>query len=131
MKMDGSVLQEKQFLKILGRFSLLNSTGAPCIVSIAKTASKKVGALLYFLSFFFLSLLFMSVNVQYTLAWNTVVMFGLVLLTVTWICQINYRNRYVGVLVVPLLPLLNPSTLHSLICCSMKFLFSEVAFLSL
>ena len=86
VKMDGSILQEKQFLKILGRFSLLNSTGTPCIVSIAKTASKKVGTLLYFLSFFFLSLLVTSVNVQYTFAWNTVVMFGLVLLTVTWIC---------------------------------------------
>ena len=41
-------------------------------------------------------------------AWNTVVMSGLVLLTATWNCQIIYKKGYAGLMVLHMLPLLNP-----------------------
>ena len=44
------------------------------IVSIAKTASKKIGTLICLMKFFLLKLLFISVNLPYGLVWNTVVM---------------------------------------------------------
>ena len=39
---------------------------------------------------------------------NTVVMSWLVLLIATWNCWISYKNGYAGLLVLYLLPLLNP-----------------------
>ena len=39
-------------------------------------------------------------------------MSGLVLLVATWNCWISYRNGYIGLLVLHLLPLLNPGTHH-------------------
>ena len=45
VKMDGSVLQEKWSFKMLGlTFSSKLGWGS-CIISIAKTASKKIGAM--------------------------------------------------------------------------------------
>ena len=59
-------------------------------------------------SFFLLRLLCISINLPYNHAWNTVVMSGLVLLVATWICWISYKNKYAGLLVLHLQPLLNP-----------------------
>ena len=56
------------------------------IVSIAKTASKKIRALVHFMKFFLLKLLFISTSPPYSLAWNTVVVSGLVLIAATWNC---------------------------------------------
>ena len=53
------------------------------IISVAKTASKKIGALIR------------SMN-------------GLVLLVATLNCWRSYKNRYKELLVLPLLPVLNP-----------------------
>ena len=50
----------------------------------------------------------MSINLPYSLAWNTVVKSGQMLLAVTWICGMNYRNGYVGLLVQHMLPPLKP-----------------------
>ena len=47
-------------------------------------------------SFSLLRLLFISINLPYGLAVDTVVIYGLVLLIGTWICHISYRNEYVG-----------------------------------
>ena len=44
----------------------------------------------------------------YIHVWNTVVMSGLVSLIATWKCQTSYKNKYAGLLVLHLLPLLNP-----------------------
>ena len=54
-------------------------------MSIAKTATKKIGALINVkvLKFFLLRLLCMSINLPDSLAWNTVVMSGLVVLAAT------------------------------------------------
>ena len=104
--MDGSVLEEKSSFKMLGlTFSPKLHLGA-YIISVAKTASKEIGALIQ-------SRKFLSPEAALYLykcghAWNTVVMSGLVLLLATWSCWISYKNGYTGLLVLYLLPLLNP-----------------------
>ena len=51
VKMDGSVLEEKSSFKMLGlTFSSKLDLGS-CIISIAKTASKKIGALIRSMKF--------------------------------------------------------------------------------
>ena len=90
--MDGSVLEEKSSFKMLG---LTFSSKLDCgsyIVSIAETASKKIGPLIRSK---------VSINLPYGHAF----MSELVLLVATWNC---YRNGYAGLLVLHLLPLLNP-----------------------
>ena len=64
--------------------------------------------LLRCLSFFLMSLFYISINLPYSHVWNNVVMSGLVFLVATWNCGISYRNRYAGQLVLRLLPLMNP-----------------------
>ena len=51
VKLDGSVFEEKSSFKILGVISLLNWIGELFIISIAKTASKKIGALIHSMKF--------------------------------------------------------------------------------
>ena len=48
----------------------------------------------------------MSINLPYGHIWNTVVRSRLVLLLATWNCWIT--NKYVGLLLLCLVPLLNP-----------------------
>ena len=57
------------------------------IISIAKTASKKIGAVICSMKF-----LCISINLPYGHTWNTVVMPGLVLLVATCNCWISYKN---------------------------------------
>ena len=49
-------------------------------------------------------LLYMSITLPYGLIWNIVVMSGLVLVAATWNCYISYKGKYVGQLVLHLLP---------------------------
>ena len=66
VKMDGSALEEKSSFKMLGvSFSSKMNLGS-YIVSIAKTASKKLGTFLR--SLYLLKLLFISINLEYGLA---------------------------------------------------------------
>ena len=90
--MDGSVLEQKLCFKMLGLTFSCKLDWGSSIISIAKSASKKIGALI----------------LPYGLAWNTVVMSGLVLLVATWIYWISYKNGYAGLLVLHSLLLLNP-----------------------
>ena len=53
------------------------------IISIAKTAFKKVAALIHSMKFFLLRLLCISINLPYRHAWNTVVTTGLLPLVAT------------------------------------------------
>ena len=87
--MDGSVLEEKSSFKMLGLTFCSKLDWGFYIVSIAKTASKKIGALVLSMKFFLLRLLCISINLAYDLVWNTVVMSGLVLLVATWNCWIT------------------------------------------
>ena len=54
------------------------------IFSIAKSASKNIGALIRFMKFFSPGLLCISVNLLYNHVWNIFVTPGLVLIVATW-----------------------------------------------
>ena len=108
VKIDGSVLEEKSFFKMLGLTSLLNSIGALTLSILLKLPLRKLEPWFVLWSFFLLRLLCISINLPYGHVWNTVVMSGLVLLVPTWNCWISYRNRYARLLVLHLLPLFNP-----------------------
>ena len=60
MKIDGSVLEKKSYFEILGLSSLQiwKLDRGPYIASIAKTASKKIGALICSIKFIFLEVAF-------------------------------------------------------------------------
>ena len=79
VNMDGSVLEEKSFLKMLGLTLSFELDWGSYVFSIAKTASKKTGTLILLESSFLLRLLCISINLPYAHVWNTVVTSGLVL----------------------------------------------------
>ena len=107
VKMDGSFFEEKTSFKMLGQsFSSKLNLGS-YIVSIDKTASKKIGSLIHSKKFF-------TPEVVFYLYKSTI-----------WPCMeycfhawagapschlgiLNYRNSYVALLVLDLRPLLNP-----------------------
>ena len=108
VKMDGSTLEGKTSFKMLGLTFSSKLDWGSYIVSIAKTASKKIGALIRSMRFLSPEVALFSISLPYGYVWNTVVMSGMVLLVATWNCWISYRNGYVGLLVLHLLSLLNP-----------------------
>ena len=75
--MDGSAFEAKSSFKL---------DWGSYIISIAKTVSKKIRALTGYKSFSFLKLIYISINLRYSHAWNTAVMSGLVSLVATWNC---------------------------------------------
>ena len=88
VKMDGSFLQEKLSFMMMGlTFSSKLDWG-----SIAKTASKKIGALICSLKIRSTRLFGISLNLPYAHVWSTVVMSGLVALVATWNCETSYKN---------------------------------------
>ena len=98
VKMGGSILEKKSSFKMLG-FTFSSKLGwGSYIISIARTASKKIGGL---------KLLRISINLPYAHVWNTVATSGLVPPVATWICYTNYKNGYAGLLVLHLLLFLN------------------------
>ena len=86
VKMDGSVLEEKSSFKMLGLTFSSKLDWGSYIISVAKTASKKIGALIRSRKFLSLEFGLISINLSYAHVWNTVVTAGLVLLVATWIC---------------------------------------------
>ena len=86
VKMDESVLEEKSSFKMLGLTFSSKLDWSSYIVSIAKTASKKIEALIRSMKFLLLRLLCISINLPYVHVWNTVVTSGLVSLVATWNC---------------------------------------------
>ena len=108
VKMDGSLLEEKTSFKMLGLTFSSKLDWGSYIVSIAKTASKKIGALIRSMKFLSPEVALYLQNLPYVHVWNTVAMSELVLVVATWNCWISYRNGYVGLLVLHLLPLLKP-----------------------
>ena len=51
VKMDGSILEEKSSFKVMGLAFFSKLDWGSYIISIAKTASKKIGALIHFMKF--------------------------------------------------------------------------------
>ena len=77
------------------------------IISIAKTASKKIGALICSMKFFSPEV---ALYFYKSTLWPCMEYCGHVypvLLITTWNCRISYKNRYSGLLVLYWLPLLN------------------------
>ena len=70
VKMDGSVLEEKSSLTMLGLTFSSKLNWGSYFVTIA---SKKIEALIRSMKFFLLRLLCISINLPYAHAWNTVV----------------------------------------------------------
>ena len=106
VKFYGSVLEEKSSFKMLGLTFSSNLDWGFYIASIAKTASKKIGALIRSMKFLSPEVALISINLPYGHVWNTVVMSGLVLLVATWNDWISYKNGYAGLFVLHLLLLL-------------------------
>ena len=82
VKIDGSVLEEKSSFKMLGLIFSSKLNWGACIIFIAKTAAKKIGALVR-------SMKFLSPEVAvsllpYTHLWNTFVLCRLVGVVATW-----------------------------------------------
>ena len=100
LKMDGIVLEEKSSFKMLEMTFSSKLDWESYIIFITKTASKKNCALIH-------SVKFLSLEVALYL-YKSVIMSGLVRLVATWDCWISYKNGYTGLLVLHLLPLLNP-----------------------
>ena len=105
--MDGSVLEEKTSFKMLGLTFSSKLDWGSYIVSIAKTASMKIGALIC-------SMKFLSPEVALYLYKSTIQS------CMEYCCHVwagapscylelldKYRNGYAGLLVLHLLPLLN------------------------
>ena len=80
---DGSVLEEKLSFKMLGLAFSYKSDLSSYIISIAKTASMKIGVLIHSMKVLSNDFFCISINLPYDLAWNNVVISGLELLTAT------------------------------------------------
>ena len=66
VKLDGSVIEEKSSFQMLGLTFSSKLDWGSCIISIAKIVSKKIGALIRSISFYFLRLPCISINLPYT-----------------------------------------------------------------
>ena len=83
VKMSRSVLEEKLSFKTLGLTFSSKSDWGPYIISVAKTASRKIGALILSMKSLSPERILISINLPYDLAWNVVISSGLVLLAAT------------------------------------------------
>ena len=102
VKMGGFVLEEKLSFKMQRLTFSSKLDWSSYIIFIAKTASRKIGALIH-------SMTFLSAEVALYLYKSTVqpcveycCLSRLVPRVATWNCWINYKNRYAGLLVLHL-----------------------------
>ena len=84
--MDGTALEEKSTFRMLGLTFSSKLDWGPYIISIAKTASKKIGALIRSMKFLSPEAALYLYKSTIANVWNTVVMSGLVPLAATWNC---------------------------------------------
>ena len=83
VKMSRSVLEEKLSFKTLGLTFSSKSDWGPYIISVAKTASRKIGVFILSMKSLSPERILISINLPYDLAWNVVISSGLVLLAAT------------------------------------------------
>ena len=87
VKMDGSLLEQKSSFEILGLAFSSKLDWGSYIISIANTASKKIGALIPFVEFLSPEVAHcIFINLSYAHVWTNVVTSGLVALVATWNC---------------------------------------------
>ena len=108
-KWMGLFLRKNHLLICWGWLCLLNWTAAVTLSLLLKLPPRKLEPWFILWCFFLLRLICISIKLPYSHLWNTTIISGLVLLVATWNCWISYKYQYAGLLVVYLLPLLNPS----------------------
>ena len=86
VKMDESVLEEKSYFKMLGLTFSSKLDWGSYIISFAKSASIKIGALIFSISFVLMRLNCISINLPYTYAQNNDVTSTLLLEVAAWNC---------------------------------------------
>ena len=86
VKIDGSVVEEKSFFKMLGLTFFSKLDWDSYIISIDKTVSKRIVGMICSMKFLFPEVALYLYKSSYTHAWNNVVISGLVLLAATWNC---------------------------------------------
>ena len=86
VKMGGSILEEKPSFKMLGLTFSSKLDWGSYIISIAKTASKEIGALIRSMKFLSPEVALCLYNLPYAHVWNIVVTSGLVPPVSTWNC---------------------------------------------
>ena len=106
-KWMGLFLKQNHLLRCWDCRSLLNYIGTFTLSVLLKLRSRKLELWFVLRSIFLLRSLFISVNLPYSLVWNTVVMSVVMFLIATWVCWISYKNVYTGLLVLHLLLFLN------------------------
>ena len=92
-KWIGLFLRKNHLLRCWSWLSLLIWIGALTLSLLLKLPPRKLEPWFVLWRFFHLRLLCISINLPYSLTWNTVVMSGLALLAATLNCQISYKNR--------------------------------------
>ena len=100
MKMDKSVFVKLSSFKMWGLTSSSKLDGALTVFLLLKLPPRKLEPCLDLL---LPRLLYICINLPYGPAWNTVVMSGWLPLVATCNCQISYKGRYAGLLVLHLL----------------------------
>ena len=98
VKIDGSVREEILSFKMLELPFLLNWIGTLTLSLLLKLPPRKLEPWFVLWSSFLLRLLYISIMLPWDIAYDSVVMCRLVLLAVTWKCQISYQNLYIGLL---------------------------------
>ena len=98
--MNGSVLEEKSSFKMLGLTFSSKLDWGSYIISVAKTASKKIGALIHSMKFLSPEVALYLLNLPYSHAWAGA-------LAATWNCYITKLQKWIELLVLHLLPILN------------------------
>ena len=106
----GLFLRKNHLLRCWGWLFLPYWVGAPSLSLLLKLHPQKLK--LWFVVWTEESI---SINLPYGHALNTVFQSGLEFIVATWNCWISYKNRYVGLMALHLLSLLN---LCSLLKCS-------------
>ena len=108
VKMDGSVLEEKSSFKMLGLTFSSKLDWGSYIISIVKTASKKIGALIRSMKFLSpeVALYLYKSTIQTCMEYCCHVWAG----APSWYLELltSYINEYAEMLVIHLLLLLNP-----------------------
>ena len=86
VKMVGSVLEETLSFRMLGLTFSSKLDWGSYTISIAKTASKRIGALIRSMKFVLAEVALYLYNLPYVHIWNTVVTSGVVPPVVPWNC---------------------------------------------
>ena len=74
--MDGFVIEENSLVKTLRLIFSSKLDWGSYIISIAKSASKKIRTLIYSMMFLSPEVAIITINLPFTIVWNTVVTVG-------------------------------------------------------